>query len=184
MASPRPAHVISRRAVRATPVATRGWVGGVSRLAASSFAPEPSICSASETPDKSPSLTRLLKCVQGYTKVEGCQGAHSSFTRRSSGFGVSLEPPGDLRGVEGSRATPGPRPRRGLRALAAWPRCRSRTLDLSGINEVNRLKEFGFVSQVSLGRVPRSEEGGIPPSWTNQNLPLLQSCSLNRPMLQ
>jgi hypothetical protein len=41
-------------------VDTRGWMGGVSRRVASSFMPEMSICSASETPNKSPSLTRLL----------------------------------------------------------------------------------------------------------------------------
>jgi hypothetical protein len=59
MASPRPAHVISRRAGRTTPVATRGWMGGVSRRVVPRPAPETSLCSASETPDKSPSLTRL-----------------------------------------------------------------------------------------------------------------------------
>src|SRR5215203_4431760 len=59
MASPRPARLISRRAGRTTPVATRGWMGGVSRRAASSLAPEISICLPSETPNKGPSLTRL-----------------------------------------------------------------------------------------------------------------------------
>jgi len=55
-------------------VATRGWMGGVSRRAASSFEPETSICSASETPNKGSSLTRLqvregLHTRRGFVKL-------------------------------------------------------------------------------------------------------------------
>jgi hypothetical protein len=52
MASPRPAPIISRRAEGTTPVDTRGWMGGVSRRAASSFKLEISIFLPSETPNK------------------------------------------------------------------------------------------------------------------------------------
>jgi hypothetical protein len=72
-------------------VGTRGWMGGVSRREILSIKPETFLSAVSETSLKSPrSLVR--KCVKIYTPVEGCQGAHSSFSGRSSGFGVILEP--------------------------------------------------------------------------------------------
>jgi hypothetical protein len=99
MASPRPAPVISRRAGRMTPVATRGWMGGVSRREILSIKPETFFCAAFETSLKSP---RSLACksVQVYTTVKTCQVAHSSFSGCSSGFGVIFEPTGDILEVE------------------------------------------------------------------------------------
>src|ERR687896_2510513 len=93
MASPRPAHVISRRAGRTTPVATRGWMGGVSRREILSIRPETFFCAVFETSVKS---RRSLACkfVQVCTTVEGCQAAHSAFSRRLRGLGVILESPG------------------------------------------------------------------------------------------
>jgi hypothetical protein len=84
-------------------VDTRGWMGGVSRRAILSIKPETFFRAVFETSLKS-SRSLACKCVQGYTQVEGCQGAHSSFSGRSSGFGVILEPPGDLTEVEHSLA--------------------------------------------------------------------------------
>jgi hypothetical protein len=82
-------------------VATRGWMGGVSRREILSIKPETFFCAVFETSLKAPrSLSR--KCVQGYTTVGGCQGAHSPFLRRLCGFGVILEPPSDLLEVERS----------------------------------------------------------------------------------
>jgi hypothetical protein len=69
MASPRPAPVISRRAGRTTPVATRGWMGGVSRREILSIKPETFFRAVSETSLKIPrSLFR--KCVKSYTPIE------------------------------------------------------------------------------------------------------------------
>ena len=69
MASPRPAQVISRRAGRTTPVATRGWMGGVSRREILSIKPETFFRAVSETSLNVPrSLSR--KCVKSYTLVE------------------------------------------------------------------------------------------------------------------
>jgi hypothetical protein len=54
MRQSRPARLISRRGARGTTsVGTRGWMGGVSRWAASSLRPEISICLLLETPVKS-----------------------------------------------------------------------------------------------------------------------------------
>ena len=58
-------------------MATRGWMGGVSRREILSIKPETFFCAVFETSLKVPrSLSR--KCVQVYITVEGCQGAHSS----------------------------------------------------------------------------------------------------------
>src|SRR5918997_690952 len=98
MASPRSALVISRRAEGTTPVDTRGWMGGVSRRAILSIKPETFFRAVFETSLKSP-RSLACKCVQGYTKVEGCQGAHSPFSGRSSGFSIILEPRSKLLGA-------------------------------------------------------------------------------------
>jgi hypothetical protein len=80
-------------------VATRGWMGGVSRREILSIKPETFFCAVFET---SVTSSRSLACkfMQVYTTVEGCQAAHSPFSRRLCGFGVILEPPGDLLEVE------------------------------------------------------------------------------------
>jgi hypothetical protein len=76
-------------------VATRGWMGGVSRREILSIKPETFFCADFETSLKVPrSLSR--KCVQGYTKVEGCQAAYSFFSRRLCRFDVILEPRTEL----------------------------------------------------------------------------------------
>ena len=74
MASPRPALVISRRAGRTTPMATRGWMGGVSRRAILSIRPETFFRAVFETSLKSPRSLLACKCVQVYIPLEGCQG--------------------------------------------------------------------------------------------------------------
>ena len=68
---------------------TRGWMGGVSRQAASTLKPETLICSASETPNKSPSLARLqvpkgLHIAGGFVKLHiACSARHkASFWRK------------------------------------------------------------------------------------------------------
>ena len=85
-------------------MATRGWMGGVSRREILSIRPETFFCAVFETSVKSP---RSLACkfVQVYTTVEGCQAAHGPFSRRLCGFGVIPEPPGDLLEVERPRPT-------------------------------------------------------------------------------
>jgi len=81
-------------------VGTRGWMGGVSRRGILSIKPEILFLRVvSETLLNIP-RSFAHKCVKGYTTVEGCQVAHSFFLRFSKGFGVILEPNGDLPRVE------------------------------------------------------------------------------------
>jgi hypothetical protein len=51
-------------------VDTRGWMGGVSKRAASNFKPGTSICTPGETSLKNP-RSLACKCMKGYTSVEG-----------------------------------------------------------------------------------------------------------------
>jgi len=159
MASPRPARLISRRAGRTTPVATRGWMGGVSRRAASSLAPEISICLPSETPNKSPSLTRLQvraglhKGRELSRRTELLFAAFRRIRRDPRIAGISAR----------ARVFPGPRQRRGLRALAAWPRCRSLTL-VDGVESADDVRRHhgGVRRAVDVGVSARKPFGAVP----------------------
>ena len=76
----RPARLISRRRARGTAcVGTRGWMGGVSRWAASSLRPEISICLPSETPNKDLPSSLAYKSSKPTCLVTVCQGERIEF---------------------------------------------------------------------------------------------------------
>ena len=75
---------------------TRGWMGGASRRGILSIKPEILFLRAVLETSLNVPRSFARKCVKGYTTVEGCQVAHSSFSAYSDGFGVVLEPAGQF----------------------------------------------------------------------------------------